>query len=149
MLDDTPSHWTRDRYRVTTDRAELWPHLAAAVEMIRREHWGGELTLETLERGARQSISFAVLEGPRLIGFARAITDLATFAYLSDVVVADDLRSQGIGAWLVECILAHPDLQRLRRISLFTRDATRLYERAGFALGTPAGRSYMELRRSS
>ncbi len=149
MLDDTPSHWTRDHYRITTDRTELWPHLGAAVEMIRREHWGGELTLATLERGAGQSISFVVLEGTRLVGFARAITDLATFAYLSDVVVAAELRGQGIGAWLVACILAHPDLQRLRRISLFTRDAPRLYERAGFVHGTPAGRSYMELRRGS
>ncbi len=146
MLDDRPCEWTRGAYRITTDRAEVMPVLSAAVAMIRREHWGGELTLETLRRGAGQSISFAVLEAERLIGFARAITDMATFAYLSDVVIVDGLRGRGIGGWLVECVLAHPDLQGLRRISLFTRDAPRLYERAGFVHGMPAGRSYMEFR---
>ena len=146
MLDDVPCEWSRGEYRITTDRREIVPLLGAVLEMIRQEHWGGQLTLDVLERGTAQSISLAVLEGPRLVGFARTITDLATFAYVSDVVIADGLRGRGLGTWLVECLLAHPDLQGLRRVALLTRDAPALYERAGFTHGPPEGRFYMERR---
>lgn len=148
MLDDTPCHWSRGAYRITTDRREIVPLLGEVLAMIRQEHWGGELTLDVLERGTAQSISLAVLEGPRVVGFARTITDLATFAYVSDVVIADGLRGRGLGTWLVECLLAHPDLQGLRRVALLTRDAPALYERAGFTHGPPEGRFYMERRGS-
>ncbi len=80
-----------------------------------------------------------------LLGFARAVSDLATYAYLTDVVIDEPARGQGLGRWLIECILAHPDFQSLRRIALVTLDAQGLYEPFGF--GTDIGaHTYMELR---
>ncbi len=150
MLDDRPAEWSRDGHRVTTDRAVVTRLLPAALALLRAEHWGGGLTLDTLARAARGSVCFAVLAedagGERLVGFARAVTDLATYAYLTDVVVAPEARGRGLGAWLVECIVAHPELQGLRRMALLTRDAPALYERFGFVVGAPAGRTYMERR---
>jgi len=74
-----------------------------------------------------------------------AARDLATYAYLTDVIVAESARGEGIGSWMVEAILAHPDLQGLRRVALYTRDARALYERYGFTTDRPAS-VYMELR---
>ena len=73
------------------------------------------------------------------------MTDLATYAYLTDVIVADDAQGRGIGSWMIETFLAHPDLQGFRRIALWTRSARRLYERFGFNTDFPAS-TYMELR---
>jgi GNAT superfamily N-acetyltransferase len=85
-----------------------------------------------LERGIENSLTFGIYHRDRQAGFARVITDLATYAYLSDVFVLEAYRGRGLSKWLMECILAHPDLQGLRRFALFTRDAEGLYERYGF-----------------
>jgi GNAT superfamily N-acetyltransferase len=79
------------------------------------------------------------------LAFARVITDLATYAYLTDVVVAPAARGKGLGSWMVEAILAHPDLQGLRRFALLTRDAHELYKKFGFSTDMPTS-TYMELR---
>jgi GNAT superfamily N-acetyltransferase len=71
--------------------------------------------------------------GERQVGFARVVTDRATFAYLADVFVVEDARGRGLAAWLVATILGHPELQRLRRWLLVTRDAHGLYRKFGFA----------------
>jgi GNAT superfamily N-acetyltransferase len=80
------------------------------------------------------------------VGFARVITDLATYAYLSDVFVLESHRGQGLSKWLMECVLAHPELQGLRRLALFTRDAQGLYARYGFG---PARGTSTYLERST
>jgi len=82
------------------------------------------------------------------LGFARAITDRATFAYLADVFVVESERGRGLGQWLVECVRAHPDLAGVRRFVLVTRDAHALYERCGWrALAKPE--RYMEIVREN
>jgi ribosomal protein S18 acetylase RimI-like enzyme len=146
VLDDRPAEWVRGDDRVTTDRAEVLRRLPDALALLHDTHWGGGLALDTLERAARNSVCFAVVAGDRLVGFARAVTDLATYAYLTDVVIAPGARGRGLGAWLVRCILAHPELQALRRVALLTRDAPGLYERLGFVIGAPPDRTYMERR---
>jgi len=98
-----------------------------------------------LERGIANSLCFGLYRGADQAGFARAITDCATYAYLSDVFVLEAYRGAGLGVWLVECVLAHPDLQALRRFALFTRDAQGLYERFGFGPAKSAS-IYMERR---
>jgi len=90
-------------------------------------------------------VCFAVFDGQTLIAFGRAITDLATYAYWTDVVVAEAYRRQGIGRWLSETMLAHPQLQGLRRVSLLTRDAASLYSQLGFTQ-SPGSLTYMEHR---
>lgn len=137
-----PVTWTRGRRRVST-RRDLLP-LDAVLALLRDTHWGGSMSAETLRVAVRGSISFGVYDGDQLVGFARAVSDLATFAYLTDVVIAPDLRGEGLGEWLMRCVVAHPDLQGLRRIALLTRDAARFYERLGFTRGS-GDRAYFEL----
>ena len=78
------------------------------------------------------SLCFGIYNKDKQIGYARMITDKATFAYLADVFIEEKFRGRGLGKWLVEVILAHPGLQGLRRIMLATKDAHQLYEQCGF-----------------
>ena len=142
MLEDRPVTWARDRLHVTTDR-RLIP-LADVLSLLHETYWAKTLTADALERATRNSICFAVLDGTTLVGFARAITDLTTYAYLSDVVIAESHRGQQLGQWLVRCILEHPDLSGLRRFALLTRDAADFYVRLGFKHGA-GERNYLEL----
>jgi len=75
---------------------------------------------------------FGLYEGSRQIGFARVITDRATFAYVADVYVLESHRRRGLALWLMQTIQAHPELQNLRRWTLFTKDAHPLYRKVGF-----------------
>jgi GNAT superfamily N-acetyltransferase len=140
-MDDTPREWTRGDLTVSTDRERV--DLDAIHGFLVSSYWAAGMPRADLERAIRNSLVFGVYEGSKQVGFARAITDLATYAYLSDVFVIESHRGRGISKWLMDCILEHPDLQRLRRFALFTRDAQGLYERYGF--GPPRGSStYME-----
>jgi ribosomal protein S18 acetylase RimI-like enzyme len=119
--------------------------LDATLEMLHGSHWGGGVTLDVLGRAVENSLCVAVYDSGRQVAFARAVTDLATYAYLTDVIVASDSRGRGIGSWMVDALLRHPDLQGLRRIALLTRDARALYEKFGFTTDPPRS-TYMELR---
>ena len=90
-----------------------------------------------MERSLRNSLGFGVYKGDEQVGFARVVTDLATFAYVADVFVVDAYRGRGLSKWLMECILDHPDLQDVRRWHLVTRDAHGLYAQFGFAEPPP------------
>lgn len=140
-MQDQPQHFRHGPFSITTDRTNL--DLDAALALLRRTRWGGGLTRDVLERAAANSVCFGLYEGPGLVGFARVITDLATYAYLTDVVIDEGRRGQGLGRWLVECVLVHPDLQGLRRIALVTLGAQALYEPFGFGTDTGA-LTYME-----
>jgi ribosomal protein S18 acetylase RimI-like enzyme len=129
---------------LSTDRSRI--DLDAVLDMLHRSHWGGAITRDVLERAIPNSLCVGIYDGARQLAFARAISDLATYAYLSDVVVLEDARGRGLGSWMIETILGHPDLQNLRRIALFTRDARELYERYGFAVGSTSTSIYMERR---
>jgi GNAT superfamily N-acetyltransferase len=94
----------------------------------------------------RHSLNFGLYEGRKQVGFARVVTDLATFAYLADVFVLEPYRGRGLSKWLLETILGHPDLQDVRRWHLVTRDAQGLYARFAFA-EPPAGRHMERVRR--
>ena len=128
---------------LSTDRARI--DQPAVLEMLHDSHWGASVTPDILARSIDNSLCIGVYDGERQLAFARAVTDLCTYAYLTDVIVADHSRGRGIGSWMVEEILAHPDLQGLRRISLLTRDAQALYERFGFSTRM-ATSTYMERR---
>ncbi len=96
-------------------------------------HWARGISLGLLCRAIDNSLAFGLYRDGAQIGFARIITDTATFAYLADVFVVAEERNSGLGQWLVEAILAHPPLHGLRRWLLVTRDAQNLYRRCGFA----------------
>ena len=145
-MNDQPQRFGRGEYTVTTDRQQI--DLNAALRLLHGTSWGGGMTLDVLKRASAHSVCFGLHEGQALVGFARAVTDLATFAYLTDVVIDEAKRGQGLGRWLVECVVAHPDFQNLRRISLLTSDAQALYLPFGFKIG-PGSKTYMELQNSS
>lgn len=117
-------------YEIDTDKARL--DLALIHAFLARSHWAKGVPLAVVERSIAHSLAFGLYCGPRQVGFARVVTDHATFAYLADVFVVAGERRQGLGQWLVETILGHPELQGLRRWLLGTRDAQDLYYRCGF-----------------
>jgi GNAT superfamily N-acetyltransferase len=122
--------WCRGEYTISTDPDRL--HLDVVHGFLTQSYWAEGISREVVQRSIAYSLPFGLYKGARQVGFARIITDRATFAYLADVFVLDDLRGQGLGKWLIETIGAHPDLQGLRRWVLFTRDAHGLYRQFGF-----------------
>jgi GNAT superfamily N-acetyltransferase len=127
----------KDGFRISTDRTQL--DLALIHDFLsRRSYWAGGIPLETVRRSIENSLCFGLYHGRRQVGFARIVTDKSTFAYLGDVFVLEEFRGRGLGKWLLEQVVSHPDLQGLRRIILGTRDAHGLYEQFGFrALSSP------------
>jgi len=141
-VNDLPYERRRDDILLSTDRARLDVDLVHRV--LSASYWAAGIGRDVVERSIAGSIAFGLFEGERQVGFARVITDLATYAYLADVFVVEECRGRGLGDWLVESILLHPQLQGLRRFSLITRDAAPLYARHGFsAPAAPLG--YMEI----
>jgi ribosomal protein S18 acetylase RimI-like enzyme len=124
-----------DPRRVDVDAVHLY---------LARSYWAAGIPREIVARALSRSLCFGVYAGTAQVGFARVITDSATFAYLADVYVLEPYRGQGIARALMGVIRAHPDLQGLRRFLLATRDAHGLYARFGFAPPATPG-SLMEI----
>lgn len=123
--------WHRDDYTISTDPARL--DLEVVHDFLsHRSYWGQGRSLEVIERSIEHSVAFGVYKGEQQIGFCRVVTDYATFAWLADVFILEEHRGQGLSVWLVETVLAHPELQGLKRWTLATRDAHSLYARFGF-----------------
>jgi GNAT superfamily N-acetyltransferase len=120
-----------DSCEIDTDKSRL--DLPMIHEFLVRSHWAKGIPFETMCKAIEHSIAFGLYRGGRQIGFARVVTDHATFAYLADVFVIENERNAGLGRHLVETILAYPELQGLRRWLLGSRDAQNLYRRCGFA----------------
>jgi GNAT superfamily N-acetyltransferase len=138
--------WIRGHYRVSTDPRRL--DLDAIHGFLtERSYWAEGIPRELVERSVRNSLCFGVYDDDRQVGFARVVTDRATYAYLADVFVLETYRGRGLSKWLLECVFSHPELQGLRRWQLATRDAHSLYERFGFATPAQPGR-LMEICRS-
>ena len=116
---------------VTADPDRL--DLDAVHGFLAESYWAAGIPREVVERSVRHSICFAAFDGARQVGFARVISDRATYAYVADVFVLESHRGRGIGKRLMACITSHPDLQDLRLWTLFTRDAHGLYRQYGFA----------------
>jgi len=127
---------------VTTDPSRL--DIDVIHGFLTASHWAGCIPRETVERSIRGSICFGAYRADAQIGFARVISDRATFAYIADVFVLEHFRGRGVGNLIMRCIMSHPDLQNLRRWSLLTRDAHRLYRPFGFGAPRHPER-YMEI----
>lgn len=130
--------WQIGDFVVSTNRERL--QIDAIHKYLSEEsYWARERTKEQTATAIKNSLPFAVYKGENLIGFARIVTDYATFAYLGDVFVLPEFQGAGIGKFLMKTILEHPDLQNFRRWILATKDAHGLYEKFGFsALKHPA-----------
>jgi GNAT superfamily N-acetyltransferase len=123
--------WQRENFVISTAKARL--DTEAIQKFLSEEsYWAKSRTLEQTLRAIENSICFGLYLDDRQIGFARVVSDQATFAYLGDVYILDEFRGQGLSKWLMETILSHPDLQGLRRWLLATRDAHGLYAQYDF-----------------
>ena len=122
-------------FTVSTDPARL--DVDAVHATLSQTYWAEGIPRDVVERSLRGSLCFGLYaleeEGERQVGFARVITDAATFAYLCDVYVLPEVRGRGLGKLLMRAVFEHPDLQGLRRFNLVTRDAHELYRQFGFA----------------
>jgi len=118
-------------YTISTDKSRL--DRAMIHRFLSEEaYWCRKIPRDVLERAIANSICFGAYEGDRQAGFARVITDCATFAYIADVFVLPAHRGRGVSKQIMQAIRDHPDLQRLRRWQLSTKDAHGLYEQFGF-----------------
>jgi GNAT superfamily N-acetyltransferase len=124
------SAWTNGTFTVTCDADRIDRDVVA--DFLASSYWAKGIPRAVVERAVASSLCFALLDGDKQIGFARVISDCATFAYLADVFVVPEYRGRGLSKWLIECVIAHSELQGLRRWMLATRDAHTLYERFGF-----------------
>ncbi|QSX40183.1 GNAT family N-acetyltransferase [Shewanella cyperi] len=118
-------------YEISTDKSKL--DFAVIHGFIANSYWASNIPEAVMARAIENSLCFAVYcyDG-RQVGFARIISDKATFAYLADVFILEEHRGQGLSKRLMQTIVAHPDLQGLRRMVLATRDAHGLYAQFGF-----------------
>ena len=133
--------WRKGELEITTDPERM--DVSAIHGFLTRSYWAEGIDEATVRRSIAGSLCFAVLDSARLVGFARVISDRATFAYLADVFVIEEHRGRGLSKWLMEVIVAHPELQGLRRWMLGTRDAHELYRKHGFTELAAPGR-FME-----
>ncbi len=119
-------------YLLTTDRAHI--SLDTVESFLRRSYWAAERSRDRIARTLETSLCFIAIDerDGHAAAFARVVTDYADFAWLCDVFVEPDVRGNGVGKWMVECVLAHPELQGLRRMILATSSAHSLYARYGF-----------------
>jgi GNAT superfamily N-acetyltransferase len=119
-----------DGYSISSDARDF--DIDAIHGYLTQSYWSPGIPRSVVERAIANSLCFGVFKGSRQVGFARVVTDRATFAYLADVFILDAHRGKGLSKWLMQVILAHADLQGLRRFLLGTRDAHELYRRFGF-----------------
>lgn len=122
--------WQRDQFWVSDQPQDL--DIAVIHQFLKDAYWCKDIPRKTVEQALQGSLCMSLHNHTAMLGFCRAITDRATFAYIGDVFILPEFRGSGLGKWLVECLLAHPELQDLRRWLLATRDAHGLYAGYGF-----------------
>jgi GNAT superfamily N-acetyltransferase len=123
--------WERGEYTISSDIRRLDVPLIHDF-LSNQSYWAKGRPIETVQRALENSLNFGLYKNNKQIGYARVVTDFATFAWLADVFVLEGHRGQGLGHWLMETILTHPDLQRFRRWVLATKDAHEVYRKFGF-----------------
>ncbi len=134
--------WRRGEYSISTDKGRL--DVAVIHGFLTMSYWAAGVPMDVVKRSIEHSLAFGVYKEDQQVGFARVITDYATFAYLGDVFILEPFRGRGLSKWLMEVIVGHPELQGLRRWVLLTRDAHGLYRKVGFTeLSHPE--RYMEM----
>jgi N-acetylglutamate synthase-like GNAT family acetyltransferase len=122
--------YKKEYFTVSTDRRKV--DVNKVCDFLARSYWANNRKRETIKKSIEHSLCFSLFDGDEQIGFARVITDGATFAYLCDVFIEDDYRGKNLGKWLLQCIFEHPDVSEVRRFCLVTKDAHEFYKQFGF-----------------
>ena len=122
--------YRRDRFSISTDKSKL--DIALIHEFLSKSsYWAQGRPLDVVQTSIEHSFCFGVYDGDEQVGLARVVTDYATFAWLCDVFILESYRGRGLGKWLIECVVACPDLRGLKNFLLATRDAHELYRKHG------------------
>lgn len=135
---------TNGAHSVTADRQRI--DVDAVHAFLTGCFWATGISRELVAKSIEHSLCFGLFDNSAQVGFARVVTDYSTYAYLCDVYVLEEYRGKGLGKWMMEFVMKHPDLQGLRRFQLVTRDAHGLYSRFGFKTPTNPER-HMEIFR--
>ena len=136
--------WEKQSFRISTDKSLL--QIPKIHRFLSEEaYWCLGIPMEIVEKSVRTSLCFGLYDGRNQVGYARIITDSATFAWLCDIYVEKSHRGQGLSKWLMECVMVHPDLKNLRRLCLATKDAHELYKQFGFEVTKTPG-NWMEIK---
>ena len=122
--------WRKEDYLISTDKTKL--DISAIHRYLTRSTWAEGIDEETVFNSVQHSLNFGVFYQDSQVGFARVITDYATFAYLCDVYILEEHQGNNLGRWLMTCFHAHPVFENLRRILLFTTTAPWRYEKFGY-----------------
>ncbi|MBI5354099.1 MAG: GNAT family N-acetyltransferase [Chloroflexi bacterium] len=134
----------RDAFTISTDPARL--DMNAVKDFLSQAYWAKGRPIERTQTAFDNSLVFGLYEGSRQIGIARVVSDFAIFAYLCDVFIHEDYRAHGLGKWLIQSVLEHPDLINVRRWLLATNDAHGLYQQFGFTPMTEPEKWMQRLR---
>lgn len=131
-MKEAPIESRRDGFLLSTDKGRL------QVDVIHHylsseSYWAAGITRNIVEKAIAHSLCMGLYLDEKQVGFARVVTDQATFAYLADVFILPDYRGKGLARWMIATLQDHPALQGLRRWMLVTRDAHRLYESCGWS----------------
>jgi len=126
------TEWRKDDYILSTDKAKI--DVNAVHQFLTHSYWAEGIPMDLVKRSIENSLCFGMYYQQKQIGFARVISDFATFAYLADVFIIPEERGKGLSKWLMQTIIDHPYLQGLRIFTLATKDAHELYAQFGFTL---------------
>jgi GNAT superfamily N-acetyltransferase len=121
--------WVRTEYLLTDDKTRL--DINAITRLLADSYWASDRPQRIMEKAIEHSICFGLFCDSQQVGFARAVTDHATFTWVCDVIIHPEHRRKGLGKWMVQCLLQHPELQTITHV-LRTKDAHGLYERFEF-----------------
>jgi GNAT superfamily N-acetyltransferase len=122
--------WKREQYTISTDKTKLDARMIHHF-LYTTAYWSIGRPMDTVRKSIENSLCFGLFDGETPVGFSRLVTDYATFGWLCDVFVLPTHRGHGLGKWMVQCIMDHPDVKFLRRIILSSRDAQEFYQKAG------------------
>ncbi|KJH72598.1 GNAT family N-acetyltransferase [Aliterella atlantica] len=123
-------HERRHEISLSTDKSKL--DITKIYNFLKTSYWAEDILIPVIEKSINNSLCFGVYDLNEQIGFARVISDYATFAYFADIFIIEAYRGKGLGKWLIKSILEHPELQNLRTLLLSTADAHELYRQFGF-----------------
>ena len=122
--------WINDNYRITDDISLM--DVNTTFELLSETYWGVRRPIDVVQEMVKTSICFTLLKDDKQIGFGRAVTDKVTFSWIADIVITPEYRGAGLGKWMMECILSHPDIINTQKV-LQTRDAHEYYEKYDFS----------------
>lgn len=123
-------NWKNNTLTISTDKEKI--NIATVYEFLSSSYWAKNRTVQQIESSIKNSLCFGMYENISQIGFARVITDYATFAYLADVFILPSHQKLGLGKWLIDTIFNMDELKNITSWLLITHDAHKLYDGVGF-----------------